>query len=98
MITAEVNHAIVGGIGMAQQGKGIKVMVVDDEPNILQFLELGLLNEGYQVMTAQDGMEAIDLFVQHAPHVVILDVMMPAMDGFEVCKTIKELKPVAVIM
>lgn len=83
---------------MAQQGKGIKVLVVDDEPNILQFLELGLVNEGYQVITAQDGPEAIDLAKRFAPHVVILDVMMPGMDGYEVCKILKSMKPVAVIM
>jgi two-component system, OmpR family, response regulator len=83
---------------MAQQGKGIKVMLVDDEPNILQFLELGLVNEGYQVMTAQDGLEAIDFACSFIPHIVILDVMMPGMDGFEVCQKLKEMKPVSVIM
>ncbi|MCD9021797.1 response regulator transcription factor [Cohnella silvisoli] len=81
-----------------QQGKGIKILVVDDEPNILQFLELGLANEGYQVKTAQDGPEAIVLAEQFNPHVVILDVMMPGMDGYEVCQTLKDMKPVAVIM
>ncbi|WP_239614481.1 response regulator transcription factor [Cohnella mopanensis] len=83
---------------MAQQGKGIKILIVDDEPNILQFLELGLTNEGYQVMIAQDGPEAIKLSDQFNPHVVILDVMMPGMDGFEVCQALKAIKPVAVIM
>lgn len=83
---------------MAQQGKGIKVLIVDDEPNILQFLELGLENEGYQVKTAFDGPEAIAIAEEYSPHVVILDVMMPGMDGFEVCKSLKDTKPVAVIM
>lgn len=83
---------------MSQQGKGIKIMVVDDEPNILQFLELGLTNEGYQVATAQDGQESIALAERYNPHVVILDVMMPGMDGFEVCRALKSDKPVAVIM
>ncbi|WP_373230935.1 response regulator transcription factor [Cohnella sp.] len=83
---------------MAQQGKGIKVMVVDDEPNIVQFLELGLMNEGFEVRTAQDGPEAIELTEAFNPHLIILDVMMPGMNGFEVCRTIKERKPVAVIM
>ncbi|BBI33721.1 response regulator transcription factor [Cohnella abietis] len=78
--------------------KGIKVMVVDDEPNIVQFLELGLLNEGFQVMTAQDGSEAIALAEQFVPHVVILDVMMPGMDGYEVCQALKSKRPVSVIM
>jgi two-component system OmpR family response regulator len=83
---------------LQQQGKGIKVLVVDDEPNIVQFLELGLVNEGYEVHTAEDGPEAIELLDTFNPHIVILDVMMPGMDGFEVCKTIKEKKPVSVIM
>ncbi|WP_217362275.1 response regulator transcription factor [Cohnella herbarum] len=83
---------------MSQQGKGIKIMVVDDEPNILQFLELGLTNEGYQVATAQDGQEGIALAERYNPHVVVLDVMMPGMDGFEVCRALKADKPVAVIM
>jgi two-component system OmpR family response regulator len=71
---------------------------VDDEPNILQFLELGLTNEGYRVATAQDGPEGIALAEKFGPHVVILDVMMPGMDGFEVCRDLKANKPLAVIM
>ncbi|WP_256757519.1 response regulator transcription factor [Cohnella sp. WQ 127256] len=81
-----------------QQLNGIKVLVVDDEPNILQFIELGLVNEGYQVQTAQDGAEAIAISEQFCPHVVILDVMMPGMDGYEVCTALKGMKPVAVIL
>ncbi|RKP56874.1 DNA-binding response regulator [Cohnella endophytica] len=83
---------------MAQSIKGIKVLIVDDEPNILQFLEMGLHNEGFQVETAQDGPEGIALAETFMPHVVILDVMMPGMDGFQVCQALKNLKPVAVIM
>lgn len=83
---------------MAQKGKGIKVMIVDDEPNILQFLEMGLIGEGYQVATAQDGPEGIALAETFMPHVVILDVMMPGMDGFQVCQELKSNKPVAVIL
>ncbi|CCO08157.1 response regulator transcription factor [Desulforamulus hydrothermalis] len=81
-----------------QQLKGIKILIVDDEPNILHFLELGLQNEGFAVQTAQDGMTAITLMQQFQPQVVILDVMMPGMDGFEVCRMIKKMDNVAVIM
>ncbi len=80
------------------QLKGIKVFIVDDEPNILQFLELGLQNEGFEVLTAQDGMAAITQIRQFQPHIVILDVMMPGMDGFEVCHMLKKKENVAVIM
>ncbi|MDF2661315.1 MAG: response regulator receiver [Paenibacillus sp.] len=81
-----------------RQLKGIKVLLVDDEPNILQFLELGLTNEGFDVQTAQDGMTAITVARQFQPHVAILDVMMPGMDGFEVCKMLKKSENVAIIM
>ena len=70
--------------------KGIKIMLVDDEPHILQFLELGLMNEGYEVKTASDGMRAINLVEEFKPHVAIIDVMMPGIDGFEVCRMIKK--------
>lgn len=81
-----------------QQLKGIKILLVDDEPNILQFLELGLQNEGFEVQTAQDGMTAMTLIKSFQPQVVVLDVMMPGMDGFEVCRMLKKSENVAVIM
>lgn len=81
-----------------QQLKGIKILLVDDEPNILQFLEIGLQNEGFEVRTALDGMTAVTLLKEFQPHVAILDVMMPGMDGFEVCRMIKKTENVAVIM
>ncbi|MBA4543208.1 MULTISPECIES: response regulator transcription factor [Thermoactinomyces] len=80
------------------QIRGIRILAVDDEPNILQFLELGLQNEGFEVRTAQDGMEALNLMKQFQPHVVILDVMMPGIDGFELCRMLKKMQNVAVIM
>jgi two-component system OmpR family response regulator len=82
-----------------QQLKGIKIMLVDDEPTILQFLELGLQNEGFDVQTAPDGLTAVTLARQFRPHIAILDVMMPGMDGFEVCRMLKKSEAnIAVIM
>ena len=81
-----------------KQLKGIKILLVDDEPNILQFLELGLQNEGFEVRSAQDGISAMALLKDFQPHVAILDVMMPGMDGFEVCRMIKKTENVSVIM
>jgi two-component system OmpR family response regulator len=81
-----------------QQLKGIRILLVDDEPHIVQFLELGLQNEGFEVQSANDGMTAISLMKKFQPHVAILDVMMPGMDGFEVCRMIKKTENVAVIM
>jgi two-component system OmpR family response regulator len=90
---------IMLAVNIGMQGlKGIKILVVDDEPNIVQFLELGLQNEGFEVQTAADGMAAINMLQQFHPHVVILDVMMPGMDGFEVCRMLKRSDNIAVIM
>lgn len=68
---------------------GIKLLLVDDEPAILQFLEMGLVNEGAHIATAQNGKSALQLASEYQPHVVILDVMMPDLDGFEVCRELK---------
>lgn len=77
----------------------IKLLLADDEPHILQFLELGLLNEGFEIRTASDGATALQIAREFQPHVVILDVMMPEMNGFEVCQALKEAGDhVAVIM
>lgn len=70
--------------------KGIKILLVDDEPHILQFLELGLINEGFEVRTASDGMNAVNIANEFQPQVVVLDVMMPGIDGFEVCRMLKK--------
>lgn len=78
--------------------ENVKILVVDDEEGILDFLQLGLEGEGYQVMTAQDGPTAINAAQEYNPHIVILDVMMPGMDGFEVCALLKKMGRFAVIM
>ncbi|WP_336771551.1 response regulator transcription factor [Paenibacillus sp. MMO-58] len=78
---------------------GIRLLLADDEPHIIQFLELGLLNEGFDIRTAQDGAAAMQLAKAFQPHVLILDVMMPEMNGFEVCQAVKDTGAnVAVIM
>jgi two-component system OmpR family response regulator len=86
------------GVSSMSQLKGIKILLVDDEATILQFLELGLQNEGFEVQTAFDGMTAITLAKSFQPHIAILDVMMPGMDGFEVCRMLKKTENIAVIM
>jgi Response regulators consisting of a CheY-like receiver domain and a winged-helix DNA-binding domain len=78
---------------------GIRLLLADDEPHIIQFLELGLLSEGFDIRTAQDGAAALQLAKEFQPHVLILDVMMPEMNGFEVCQAVKDAGAnVAVIM
>lgn len=67
----------------------IKILLVDDEPDILEILEFNLSNEGYQIFTANNGKEALKLADQYIPHLIILDVMMPIMDGIETCERLR---------
>ncbi|QJC90838.1 response regulator transcription factor [Bacillus inaquosorum] len=78
--------------------KGIKILLVDDEPAILDFLTMGLENEGFEVKTAADGMTAMNIAKTFQPHVAIVDVMMPGMDGLEVSRMMKKNGHTAVIM
>jgi len=83
---------------MMDQLKGIKVLLIDDEPTILQFLSLGLTNEGFDIKATQDGIEGINVAKEFNPHIAIVDVMLPGMDGFEVCRLLKKMGNIAVIM
>lgn len=67
-----------------------RVLVVDDHPQNVELLEAYLAPEGYDVVTAYDGIEALERVEEGAPDIVLLDVMMPRMDGYEVCKKMKE--------
>ena len=69
--------------------KKIKILLVDDEPDILEIISYTLINEGYSVYTAANGIEAIDLARKINPTLIILDVMMPQMDGIEACEIIR---------
>ena len=66
-----------------------KILVVDDEPDIIEILQLNLENEGYQVFSAVNGKEALKLAEMHIPHLIILDLMMPVMDGIETCERLR---------
>lgn len=66
-----------------------KVLLVDDEPDILEFLSYNLLKEGYQVFTASNGKDALSIAEKEIPNLILLDVMMPGMDGIEVCEHFK---------
>ncbi|GIP16826.1 DNA-binding response regulator [Paenibacillus montaniterrae] len=73
-----------------RQLEGIKILLVDDEESILQFLELGLGNEGAIIKTATNGEAAISIAGAFKPHIVVLDVMMPQLNGFDTCQRLKE--------
>ena len=75
------------------------LLLVDDEPDILEFVSYNLKKEGYKVFTASNGTEGVELAKKHKPNLVLLDVMMPGMDGIETCdimRSIPELKNVII--
>jgi DNA-binding response OmpR family regulator len=75
-----------------------KILVVDDEPRYLRLLEANLLTEGYDVLTASDGLQAIDIFSSNPVELILLDVMMPRLDGFATCQRIRQYSNVPIII
>lgn len=70
----------------------IKILLVDDEPDILEIVQYNLKNEGYQVFTASNGVEGVKAAKKIIPHLILLDIMMPEMDGIEACEKIRKVK------
>ena len=75
-----------------------KLLIVDDDPNICDMLKLYFENEGYKIKTANDGIEGLATFKMYNPDLVLLDIMMPKKDGWQVCREIREISPKPVIM
>lgn len=75
-----------------------KILAVDDEPDILKVIVHRLSREGYEMITASDGEEAIEVFRREKPDLVILDLMLPKIDGFEVCRVLREESDVPIII
>ena len=71
------------------ESKGRKVLIADDEPDILEILKYNLEKEGYSVITAKDGDEALDRAKQTTPDLIVLDMMMPKKSGMEVCEILR---------
>lgn len=71
--------------------EAIKILLVDDEPDILEFMEYNLKKEGYEVLLAKNGKEAVETAKKERPQLIILDIMMPVMDGIEACRHIREI-------
>ena len=69
----------------------IKILLVDDEPDILEIVGYNLKNEGYQVYTAKNGAEGVKIARKVVPHLILLDIMMPEMDGIEACEKIRKI-------
>ncbi|MEG0145493.1 MAG: response regulator, partial [Clostridia bacterium] len=75
-----------------------KILLVDDDPNISQLVNLYLTKEGFDVTIAERGDEALKLFKTAAPNLVLLDVMLPGMDGWQVCREVRKVSNIPVIM
>ena len=71
--------------------KNIKILLVDDEPDILEIVGYNLTSEGYHILTAENGIEAVAVAKKEKPHLIILDVMMPEMDGIEACEKLRNI-------
>ncbi|WP_341901676.1 MULTISPECIES: response regulator transcription factor [Fluviicola] len=73
-----------------QISKGQTILLVDDEKDILEFLQYNLEREGYKVFVANDGLEGVQMAQKVSPDLILMDVMMPRMDGIEACQTIRQ--------
>lgn len=83
---------------IGEGGQRLKALVVDDEPSIIDFIKLGLTYEGFEVKTARDGAGGLALAQEFNPDVVVLDVMLPGMDGMEVCQRVRAQSDAGIIM
>lgn len=83
---------------MAGTGQNRNILVVDDDPEIVSFLRRGLTYEGYHVITASDGSEALSKLRDSEPDLVILDIMMPGLDGIEVSQRVRQVSNVPILM
>ena len=69
--------------------KDIRILLVDDEPDVIEIIKYNLEQEGYNVKTASNGKEALKKAQKNTPHLIIMDVMMPEMDGIEACEHLR---------
>ena len=75
---------------VSMKKENIKILLVDDEPDIIEILRFNLEHEGYKICTANDGQEAIKVAAKEYPHLIIMDVMMPNLDGIEACEHLRK--------
>ena len=75
-----------------------KILIVEDDPNIVDILKFNFIKEGYNVLIAMDGAEGLEKALSEHPDLILLDVMLPRMDGFEVCRKVREKASTPIIM
>lgn len=75
-----------------------RILIVDDEPRYLRLLDANLRTEGYEVVTAQDGQQALEVFSGQPIDLILLDIMMPRLDGFATCQRIREFSSVPIVI
>lgn len=78
--------------------QGKQILVIDDDPHVLRMVKLVLSNEGAQIHTASSGMEGLAQYYAHRPDLVILDVMMPEIDGWGICARLRQISDVPILM
>ncbi|MDY5219721.1 MAG: response regulator [Aristaeellaceae bacterium] len=76
----------------------LKILLVDDDPNIRQLVNLYLQKEGFEVMMADRGDEALKMFKASPPNLMLLDIMLPGMDGWQVCREVRKISNIPIIM
>lgn len=76
----------------------LKILLVDDDPNIRQLVNLYLVKEGFEVIMASRGDEALKLFKESPPNLMLLDIMLPGMDGWQVCREVRKVSNIPIIM
>ena len=75
-----------------------KILIVDDDKNLLEVIKYNLVNEGYSVVLADDGTQAVEMARQEKPDLILLDIMLPGIDGFEVCRILRNEMSVPILM
>jgi len=80
------------------EGYSVKILVVDDEHNIVDILRVNLEREGYTVIAAYDGVQAIEIAITQKPDLILLDCMLPRMDGFDVCRKLRQQMNIPILM
>ncbi len=83
---------------MSSGHEGTRVLVIEDERAIADFMRLGLTHQGYSVQVVSDGNEGLRHFRAFAPHLVVLDLMLPGMDGLTLCRRLREISTVPILV